>query len=50
MKYKDIVLVGHERSLEKIKQYLLREFQKPKSKSQCINEIKEIKQKEGETI
>jgi hypothetical protein len=43
MKYKDIVPVGQERSLAEIKQDILREFQKPKSESQCITEIKEIK-------
>jgi hypothetical protein len=42
--------VGQARSLDEIKQDLLREFQKPKSESQCITKIKEIKQKEGETI
>jgi hypothetical protein len=43
-------LAGQARSLTKIKRDLLREFQKPKSKSQCITEIKEIKQQGGETI
>jgi hypothetical protein len=47
MKYKAIVPVGQTRSLPEIKKYMLREFQKPKSESQCITEIKEIKQKEG---
>jgi hypothetical protein len=44
MKYKVTAPVGQTRSLTKIKRDLLREFQKPKSESQCITEIKEIKQ------
>jgi hypothetical protein len=35
---------------QEIKRDLLREFQKPKSESQCITEIKEIKQQVGETV
>jgi hypothetical protein len=50
MKYKATASVGQERSLAEIKQDLLREFQKPKSESQCITKIKEIKQKEGEIV
>jgi hypothetical protein len=50
MKYKAIALAGHARSLAKIKHDMIREFQKLKSESQCIKEIKEIKQKEGEII
>jgi hypothetical protein len=50
MKYKAIAPTGQERSLTEIKQYLLREFQKPKSKSQSIIEIKDINCKEGETV
>jgi hypothetical protein len=50
MKYKAIVPVGQTRSLTEIKRDLLREFQKPKLESQCITEIKEIKQQTGETI
>jgi hypothetical protein len=40
MKYKVTALVGQIRSLTEIKRDILREFQKPKSKSQCITEIK----------
>jgi hypothetical protein len=36
MKYKDITPAGQPRSLVEIKQDILREFQKTKSKSQCI--------------
>jgi hypothetical protein len=43
MKYKATTPTGQMRSLTEIKQDLLREFQKPKSESQCITEIKEIK-------
>jgi len=50
MKYKAIVPAGRPRSLAKIKNDILKEFKKPKSKSQCITKIKEIKQKEGEVI
>jgi hypothetical protein len=41
---------GTERSLTEIKRDMLKEFQKPKSESQCITKIKEIKQKQGETM
>jgi hypothetical protein len=47
MKYTTTAPTGKERSLKKIKQYLVREFHKPKSESQCIMEIKEVKKKEG---
>jgi hypothetical protein len=40
MKYKSIAPVGQLRSMENIKHDMLREFQKPKSKSHCIKEIK----------
>jgi hypothetical protein len=40
MKYKEIVPAVQTRSLTEIKRCLLREFHKPKSKSQCINNIK----------
>jgi hypothetical protein len=50
MKYKATACVGQARSLTEIKRDLLREFQKPKSESQCITEIKEIKQQVGETM
>lgn len=44
MKFKATTPAGKTRTLAKIKQALLKEFQKPKSESQCIIEIKEIKQ------
>jgi hypothetical protein len=50
MKYKATVPMGQARSLLDIKRDLLREFQKPKSESQCIMEVKEIKQLAGETM
>jgi hypothetical protein len=50
MKYKATMPVGQARSLDNIKQDMLRKFQNPKSESQCIMEIKEIKQKERETV
>jgi hypothetical protein len=50
MKYKAIVSVGQARSLAKIKRDPLRQFQKMKSESQCITEIKEIKQQVGENM
>jgi hypothetical protein len=50
MKYNATALIGQARSLAKIKQNLLREFQKLKLESQCITKIKEIKQKQGETV
>ena len=43
MKYKATAPAGQSRSLAEIKHDLLWEFQKPKSESQCIMEIKEIK-------
>jgi hypothetical protein len=50
MKYKYTTSVGQERSLAEIKKDMLWEFQRSKSKSRCIMKIKEIKQKEGETV
>jgi hypothetical protein len=50
MKYKATAPMRQARSLIEIKRYLLREFQKPKSKSQCITKIKEIKQHARETV
>jgi hypothetical protein len=50
MKYKATASSVHVRSLAKIKHDILRMFQNMKSKSHCITEIKEIKQKEGETM
>jgi hypothetical protein len=42
MKYKATGLTKQARSLTKIKQDMLKEFQKPKSESQCIMKVKEI--------
>jgi hypothetical protein len=49
MNHKATAPVGQSRSLTYIKRDLLKEFQNPKSKSQCIIEIKEIKQ-QGEIV
>jgi hypothetical protein len=39
---------GHARTLEEIRQELLKEFKKPKFESRCITEMKEIKQLHNE--
>jgi uncharacterized protein len=44
MKYQSIAPMGQARTLVDIRQALLKEFQKPKSESQCITKLKEIKQ------
>ena len=46
MKYSN----GQARTLAEENDALTAEFKKPKSKSQCITEIKEIKQKLTETV
>lgn len=46
MKYSN----GKAKTLTKVKFALTVEFKKPKSKSQCITELKEIKQKPIETV
>ena len=43
MKFKSNAPIGVERTLVEIQQALFKEFQKPKLKSQCITETKEIK-------
>lgn len=50
MNFKATTPTGQVRTLTEIKQALLKEFQKPKSESQCITEIKEIKQITGELL
>jgi hypothetical protein len=50
MKYESIAHVGQDRTLVDIRKALLKEFQKPKSKSQCITKLKEIKQLQNESI
>ena len=42
MKYKSTTSAVQARSLKEIKRYLLREFQRPKSESQCITKVKDI--------
>ena len=50
MKYKLINMPGGTRTLDETKQVMLEDFQKPKPESQCIIEIKEIKQQPREKI
>jgi len=50
MKFKATTPSFQVRTLAEIKQALLKEFQKPKPKSQCIAKIKEIKQVSGESV
>jgi hypothetical protein len=42
--------MGQARTLADIRKSLLKEFQKPKSESQCITELKEIKQLQNESV
>ena len=46
MKYSN----GKTRTLAEVRAMLSSEFKKPKSKSQCITELKEIKQKPTESV
>ena len=46
MKYSN----GQARTLPEVKAAMIAEFKKPKSKSQCITELKEIKQKPNESV
>ena len=46
MKYSN----GQNRTLAEVKVALIREVKKPKSESQCITELKEIKQKQIESV
>ena len=50
MKYQCTTTPGATRALAEIKRDLIAEFKKPKSKSQCITELKEIKHASGETV
>jgi hypothetical protein len=50
MKYKATMPIGWIRSLVDIKRDLLKEFQNPKSKSQYVSEIKDIKQQQGKIM
>jgi hypothetical protein len=50
MKYHNTTLVGLTKKLAKVRQALLKEFQKPKSQLQCIAELKEIKQIVNEAL
>jgi len=43
------VFGGQNKTLNEIQVSLIAEFKKPKSESQCITELKEIKQLSGET-
>jgi len=50
MKYQTTTLTGQSRTLEEIGQDLLKEFWKPKSESQYIKELKEIKKIQTKTV
>lgn len=50
VKFKSIAPMVVGRSLVEIQQALFKEFQKPKSKSKCIIEIKEIKKQQGQSM
>ena len=50
MKYYVVPLRKMERTLEEIRRTMISEFRKPQSESQCITEIKEIKQDLEETV
>ena len=50
IKYQSTIPIGQTRTLENIRKALLNEFQKSKSKSQCIIELKEIKQLSNESV
>jgi hypothetical protein len=50
MKYQSTVPMGQTRTLADIRKALLKEFQKSKSESQCITEMKEIKQLSNESV
>ena len=43
MKYKSTITAWKDKPLTIIKANLLKEFKKPKSESQCITEIKDMK-------
>lgn len=50
MKFHTTTPVGHTRTLAEIKNALILEFKKPKSESQCIIELKKIKQGPNEIV
>jgi hypothetical protein len=50
MKLQSIMPTGQARTLVEIKQVLLKEFKNPKSESQYITELKEIKQVQTESV
>jgi hypothetical protein len=50
MKLQSNTPTSQVRTLEKIRQALLKEFKKPKSKSQYITELKEIKHVQTEPV
>ena len=50
MKYCVVLLGQPQRALEDIRHAMISEFRKPQYESQCIVEIKEIKQALAETI
>ena len=50
MKYCIVPLGALQKTLEEIQAAMISEFRKPKSESQCITEIKEIKQLPMESI
>jgi hypothetical protein len=50
MKLQSITPTGQARTLAEIRQALLKEFKKPKSESQYITELKEIKQVQTESV
>ena len=50
MQYYVVPLGQLQRTLEEIRRAMILEFKKPQSKSQCITEIKEIKQASTEIV
>ena len=50
MKYYVVPLGQPQRNLEEIRRAMILKFRKPQSESQCITEIKEIKQAPAEIV
>jgi hypothetical protein len=50
MIYQTMKPTGHTRTLVEVSQALLKEFQNPKSQSQCINKLKEINNIVNESV
>lgn len=50
MKYKSNASLTQPRTLQDIKQALLRDFHRTNSASQCMTKLKEIKQRPNESI